>query len=471
MPLGNVCKSITWCDTDIHSFKINNSMKSGIWQKYCQRRKYMIKKEYLMFLPLLTLYLFLVVVLSSNTFQSDEEAYVRYADHLSEGTHSSNSDEDLWFGPGYPMVLTPFVYWELPLLTAKLLNPFFLFGAILYFYKTLSLYIKKDFAIISTYCFGIYPPLLREIYLLMTENLVFFLICGFVFHFCKLYQEFKMNWLHLLAASLYLGSLALTKVFFGYVIPVGVLLYLFLFVRLGKEKYIRATLVCVLALICCLPYLFVTYSLTGKPFYWGSSGGLSLFWMSTPYNGEMGDWFSAKDVNERPELSQHRTFFDQVAELSEVEKDDIFKNQAKYNIINYPMKYAANWVANIGRLLFSYPFSYTPQKLETYFYMVPNMFIIVLFVLSVFPAILRYKVIPDEIHALIVFAFITLAGTSLLSAYDRQFRPMVPIILLWLSFIYFRVLKIELRPDNEIQSAITTKNNLGDDSMVPPLAK
>ena len=42
-------------------------------------------------------------------------------------------------------------------------------------------------------------------------------------------------------------------------------------------------LVYALALVWCLPYLAHTYSLTGRWFYWGSSGGMSLYWMSTPY--------------------------------------------------------------------------------------------------------------------------------------------------------------------------------------------
>lgn len=409
-----------------------------------------MKQEYSKFLPLLLFYLFLVIVLSSNTLQNDEIGYVAYANRLSQGINSSQNNVSLWWGPGYPMVLTPFVYWELPFLTAKFLNSFFLFGAILYFHKTLSFYIEKNYAVILTYCLGLYPPLIREIHLLVTESLVFFLICGFVFHFCKLYRGSGINWFHLLIASLYLGYLALTKVFFGYVILVGILMYLFLFISQRKERYKQTTFVYVLALVWCIPYLLITYSLTNKIFYWGSSGGLSLYWMSTPYENELGDWFSAEDVEKRAELSQHIDFFNKTESLSEVSQDDVFRGQAKSNIINHPLKYASNWIANIGRLLFSYPFSYTPQKLSTYFYIIPNMFIVVLLVLSIYPAILMRKIIPYEICALILFALIAFGGTSLLSGFDRQFRPFVPIILLWLSFIYFRILKIELRHDTEL---------------------
>jgi hypothetical protein len=95
----------------------------------------------------------------------------------------------------------------------------------------------------------------------------------------------------------------------------------------------------------------------------------------------------------------------------------------------------------VGRLLFSYPFSYTPQKISTYFYLLPNMFLVVFLVGSVYPAVLKRTTIPYEIYALLFFALIVMGGTSLLSAYDRQFRPLVPIFLLWLSFVYVRIWK------------------------------
>jgi len=85
--------------------------------------------------------------------------------------------------------------------------------------------------------------------------------------------------------------------------------------------------------------------------------------MSTPYNTEMGDWFDIVDVQERPELAQHREFYDKLAGLSREERDSEYKKQSIDNITHHPAKYFINWMANIGRLLFSYPFSYTPQKL------------------------------------------------------------------------------------------------------------
>jgi hypothetical protein len=52
-----------------------------------------------------------------------------------------------------------------------------------------------------------------------------------------------------------------------------------------------------------------------------------------------------------------------------LERDDAFKAQALRNIAAHPAKYLRNWLANVGRLLFSYPYSYTEQKTSTFFYL------------------------------------------------------------------------------------------------------
>jgi len=388
---------------------------------------------------------------SSPTFQGDEGGYVAYATRLSQGHLYPLSDISLWWGPGYPIVLIPFVLLKLPWLAAKLLNAFFLFGALLYFHRALILWLNKTHAVILTFILGLYPPFWREVHLLLTENLVFFLICGFMFHFCKLYGESKNSRFHLVIASAFLGYLALTKVFFGYVIIVGLLSFLVIYLWQKKEHLKKTTYVYLLALVWCVPYLVYTHSLTNKIFYWGTSGGMSLYWMSTPYSNELGDWFSIQDVQTNPELAQHQEFFDKLVDLPQVERDNEFKKQALYNIAHYPKKYLINWTANVGRILFSYPFSYTQQKITTFFYLIPNIFIVVLFVLSIYPTILSRKSIPYEMYALLYFSFIAFFGTSLLSAYDRQFRPLVPILLLWLAFFYTRVLIIKLRPESEIK--------------------
>jgi hypothetical protein len=266
-----------------------------------------------------------------------------------------------------------------------------------------------------------------------------------MFHFCSVYNNAHRFRLHLAAASVYLAYLALTKVFFGYVIVTILVLWLGLLLWRRTPALRNALMVFVLALIWCVPYLLYTRSLTGRNFYWGTSGGMSLYWISTPYPSELGSWFSVTDVNEKPELAPHREFFAKLERFSDVERDDALKKQAVYNITHHPAKYVANWAANVGRLLFSYPFSLGSDRLSTYFYMVPNMFVVVLFLLSLFPAALRPRAIPFEMWALLIFALTAFSGSTLLSAYDRQFRPLVPMLCAWMGFVYVRVLRIDLR--------------------------
>ena len=95
------------------------------------------------------------------------------------------------------------------------INALFLFMAILYFYRTLRFYMQERRAFYLSYLLGIYPLFFRYIHLLMTETFAIFLVCGFLFHFCKLYQDNKDFRIHLFVASGYLAYLALTKIFFG----------------------------------------------------------------------------------------------------------------------------------------------------------------------------------------------------------------------------------------------------------------
>lgn len=405
---------------------------------------------------LFILYLVISVIASSPAFVRDEPGYVGNASRMVHGpavspqilrgiAPSSLQDLRLWWGPGYTFVLVPFIVFRLPWIVAKCFNAGFLFGAIIYFYLLIQRYIPRTAALVITFALGLYPPFVRELPYLLSECLTIFLICGFMFHFCALYNSVRRSWLHLSAASAYLAYLALTKVFFGYVIVTVLMLCLGFLLWRRTPELRNALLVFVLALIWCVPYLFYTYSLTGRTFYWGTAGGNTLYWMSTPYPNELGDWFSVTEVNEMPELAPHREFFAKLEGLSDVERDDAYKKQAIYNISHHPGKYASNWAANVGRLLFNYPYSFESAHLGTYFYMAPNMFVVVLFLLSVFPAVLRPRAIPFELWALLIFALCAFCGSTLLSAFDRQFRPLVPILCAWMGYVYLRLLQIDFR--------------------------
>jgi hypothetical protein len=168
--------------------------------------------------------------------------------------------------------------------------------------------------------------------------------------------------------------------------------------------------------------------------------------MSTPYEKELGEWNSPTTVLENPELfPNHQEFYKEILKLTPIQQDEAFKKRCYQNILHNPKKCCENWMANVGRLLFSYPFSYTDQKLSTYLYILPNMFIVVLSILCIYPSYLARRSVPYEIYALVLFGLIAFGGASLVSAEDRQFRPLVPIFALWIIFTLTRSLKIEFR--------------------------
>ena len=74
--------------------------------------------------------------------------------------------------------------------------------------------------------------------------------------------------------------------------------------------------------------------------------------------------------------------------------------------------------------------------------MAPNMFVVVLFLLSIIPAALRARALPFELWALLIFALIAFGGSTLLSAFDRQFTPLVPVFCVWMGFVYTQVMPI-----------------------------
>jgi len=115
-------------------------------------------------------------------------------------------------------------------------------------------------------------------------------------------------------AGFYLGYLALTKIFFGYVLLVGGIFSLLVLVMEEETPFKKNGFGLFPVPDPCLPYLFYTYQLTHKIFYWGDSGGLSLYAMSSPYPGELGDWFDqGKIEKDMPWAKNHKSYFEELS--------------------------------------------------------------------------------------------------------------------------------------------------------------
>ena len=404
-----------------------------------------------MLVALFGLYLAVVLASSQDRFQEDEGTYVGYATNLTHGfySHRDPSKVDLRAGPGYPLLLAPFVALGAPWSAAKMLNIVLMLGGVLLVYKTLRIYVPERTAAWSALLMGLYPPFLRHIHQLMTETFAVFLVCAFGYFFCRACRDDQPRRGLVLGAAAALAWLALTRTIFGYVILVTLVMCL-LAVVLRQPLFKRPALIFALALVLCTPYLLYTWSLTGRVFYWSDGGGSALYWMSTPYEGELGDWQNWITLPATSRFRQnHSEFFDRLGEMSHTELHESMRRQALGNIAAHPGKYLRNWTANVGRLLFSFPYTDTPQKLSTLFYAVPNTILLALLSLSLLVVIVRQRMVSTELYVLLLTGLVGLAGSTLLSAVPRYFTPLVPVFTIWIVTVLSSVVEVRIRPRGE----------------------
>jgi len=330
---------------------------------------------FLLFLPFLFLFILFVLKFSTNEMIFDERSYFQFAKNLTHGFYSPPPpDISLWYGPGYPLFLIPFVYFNSPLIILKLFNAFFFYSSVVFLFLTLKRYVSPSNSLIIASFWALYFPAWQTMPYILTEIFSIFLCTIFIFTLVLSIKDNKKN--SNVISGLFLGILVLTKVIFGYVL-------LFMFVIAAFSMLIKKTAslkkfttICTIALIINLPYLFYTYSLTNKLFYWGNSGGSVLYWMSTPFEGEYGDWnnnrFTANcevDSNFSCDTASlvmhHKKEIDSVLALPVIDQDAALKKIALNNIKTHPVKYLKNCFSNISRMFFGVPISYLYQKDKT----------------------------------------------------------------------------------------------------------
>ena len=404
---------------------------------------------FLKFLPLLVIYLILCILKQENNLIGDEGRYVIYADNLLKGFYASTAEQEytfLWNGPGYPIFLTIFRYLDLPFIIPKLFNTLFIYCGIIFFYKTLKLFISLKKSVIISLLLGLYYPFLVEaIPKLLTEALSFFLICYLIYnatiYFNNGFSKYKWR------ASIALGCLILTKIVFAYVIIAMLVIGIpFLFSKRQKQKVKKHFIILTIGFCFSIPYQAYTYSITNKLLFFGNSGGMSLYWMSTPFENEFGDWHSFETLQNKPQLyKNHSKFLNSIKNLPPVEKDIALKTKAIENITNNKYKFFKNWQSNLGRLFFNYPYSIPASSNSVLFLFIPNSIIAVLLVVSFVLSIKNYRKLKSSIYFFAIFTVIYLGGISLLSCYPRFLYIMFPVILIWISYSMQEFLIIKIK--------------------------
>jgi hypothetical protein len=404
------------------------------------------------------------MVLWSSTprLSGDEPRYWLMAQHLIHGTFASRETRLLWNGPGYPMSLIPWVSLELPYIFPRSINALWMSLAAFASWKWFSI-------------LGLPRPTLQagllSLYLLlhgslsdrlMSEPMAVALVALGAWATTRVIElesplgKGQQLWRFLLAAAVW-AALALTKVFFAYVLTSGFFLattaWLF---TVCKKKYRNkkwnrdnlyngnpignppafatssTVMIAALALSFCLPYLLYTWQLTGRLFYWGNSGGAQLYCLSLPETQFLGDWQNSDAVIQNPEFyGQHAAFYAALDTLDFVTQDDRLKAAAMQNFRKYPEKAFTNWRANVNRMILGQPISNYPgnsQELKSgnraifqgmWFYAC------LLAILAVFYR--RGIRLPPSLYLLSSFALISVLGLSLLSSEPRLVFPLIPI--------------------------------------------
>lgn len=400
---------------------------------------------YLRLLPFLILYLVLIKLwVLPKYLVGDEPRYIMFSKNLLNGFYSPPFPNiNLWSGPGYSIFITPFIALDIPFFIIRLLNGFLLYFSLIFIYKTILIYSSKRVAFISTVLVGLYFPAFQMLRFMITETLSWFMISLICFSFIKYWKHGSISVKYLVLTAFSIAYLAMVKVIFGYVI-VTMIFITAAFYFTAKHRMVakKSLLVFGLSLIFCLPYLIYTYNLTGKPFYWTNAGGMTLYTMSTPYAGEFGDWSRSTQLRVNP---NHAGFMDSIAKLTPLERDNAYKSVAIKNIISHPNKYAINWVANLGRMFFEYPFSNRKQDVNSLFYMFPSMFVIVFISMALLITMLNFRLIPFEFILLLLFFLSYLFGSSLVSAYSRMFYITLPFWIIYVSYVFNNFITVKTK--------------------------
>jgi hypothetical protein len=408
----------------------------------------MVKKFYsrpfLSLLPFLLLYSILIVIQNNDALFGDEGRYLQFAHNLLNGFYSPpQPDINLWNGPGFPIYLLPFVVMNVPLLIIKLSNALLHYFTLILFYKTIRRFLDEKKSFIYTAMLGCYYMPFKGLPHILSETLVIFLIASITYFSVVLFSkphEQKNGKLFFLL-SILLSFLALTKVIFGTVFLIAGIIFLLSYIVNGNKHFRNSFLLMIAALVMCLPYLVYTHSITGRIFYWSNASGMSLYWMSNPVEGEYGEWHndsltsSPLDISSQQILkSNHKEEYNEIYLQHGVARDDKFKSFAIQHAKEHPGKMFRNWLANISRMLFNYPVSYTPFKLSTLANMLVNIPLLLLLLYSGWLTWKRRKEINFVWKFLLVISIIYLAGSSIVSSYDRMFYILIPIFGCWIAY-------------------------------------
>jgi hypothetical protein len=410
-----------------------------------------LNNPFVFFLPFLFFFIFYILRFHTQFSEGDEGGYIAFAKNLTMGFYSPPApDINLWWGPGYPLFLAPFIALKIPLIWITITNAIFQYLSIVMLFKSLFKFFKFKIAIIYSlfwaFCFSSYV----YIYHIIPEALAVFLLTILLFFSVKGFNEKKKRYIYL--TGIILGYIALTKVLFAYIIILLLFGSVVLWI-IDRESinYQKSLIIALIALFTISPYLIYTYTLTDRLFYVGNSGGENLYWMTTPVEKEFGDWQNELLIPNTPDTDSivskkllslsHKKDLIEIKKYKGVKKDDAFKMIAIKNIRNQPVKYVNNIISNLSRALFGFPYSYSYQRPVKKIWYFSILYSLTLF--SLILTLIEWRRIPFIILFIFFFTFLYLGLSLLVYMSNRQLVVIIPLLLFWIAFIVQNTISIK----------------------------
>ncbi len=417
------------------------------------------KNPFLLFLPFLILYLVLILIFATNEVSRDDQGrFLIYAQNLLHGFYSPPPPNiDLGNGPGYPILLVPFIALRLPLIYMQLMNAVFYYLSIVFLFKSMQQIVSFRISIVFSLLWALYFTFYEQMTHVLPEVFAQSLIPVLIFCVIKAFNnhDSKTKKQYLFFSGFIFGYMALTKPVFGYVLMVMIVGMGLLWVANRKSMHFkRSMIILLIAFATTIPYLAYTYHLTGKMLYWSSFGGNNLYWMSTPYEDETGSWVAYPyNPNLKETIpgssaliqARHKKDLDEILKYTGTEQDDAFKKIAIKNIETYPLKFLKNCFSNAGRMLFNFPYTYETQKTGTLLRLPTNGTILVFALFCLIPTLVSWRRILFSIRFMLFIALLYFGGSLLGSAESRMFAIIVPILFIWIAYIIQRSLKVKLQ--------------------------
>jgi 4-amino-4-deoxy-L-arabinose transferase-like glycosyltransferase len=410
------------------------------------------------------MYIIFVLIFPTTGHQGDEERYLMFADNLVHGFYSPPApDINLTNGPGWPIILMPFVGLGLPLICITVMNAFFYYLSVIFLYKALKETVSYNLTLIFSLFWACYYVAFQNMPFTHTETFTYLLVSILIFSLVKAFKpvNIKDSRKYIILAGFMMGYIVLTKVAFGFV-----LIFMFAgtallwFTKRSAVNYKKGLFITLIGLATIAPYMIYVYQLTGRMLYWSTTAGSALYWSSSPYKEEYGDW--KLELKQGPVemgnynipgsgdslVAHHQKDYDEIFKYKGMEQDDAFKRIAMNNIKNHPIKYIQNCIYNTGRLIFHYPFSQAVQRPKVLLVFPANGIILTLLLFSLIPTYMNWRKLSYPIRFLLLFTIMYLGASVLVTAFVRMFTIIVPILFFWFAFIFEKCVKVNLMYDD-----------------------